>query len=765
MRAAKSARASRKRPRRPLACAALLLAWIAHATAAQIDIPPPLGSHSFGWDITVLPNGNFVVEDPSAGDAGEGAVYLYSPTGTLISTLKGGSPNDSVGLFPVVVLPSGNFLVPSLFWHNAGAENAGAVTWVDGAQGLDGVVSAANSLVGSSTYDEVGSDIVVLANGNYVVATWSWDNGSLQDAGAATFVPADGSVRGPVSAANSLVGASAGDSVGDSVVALTNGNYLVVSPYWTNGDVAFAGAVTWADGETGIVGTISPQNSLVGSTTRDALGTTDLLPSTWALSNGNAVVVSPDWDNGTIADAGAATWIDGATGITGPITAANSLVGGTAGDRLGAAGGYYGFLELPGGHYAVLSPYFSSATAAHMGAVTWGDIASGVRGVVSASNSLTGSADTDLIAARVFALEDGNFVVGSPNWRNGDALAAGAATWIDAGAPLVGAISAANSLVGTTQSDGVGRDIVPLNDGRYLIVSPVWNNGSAAQAGAVTWVDRQGSRSGNVSVENSLVGTSPGDTVGENVVVLANGNYAVLSPGWNRGGVPLAGAVTLGHADTGLTGPVSTENSLVGDHEDDSVGAQAAVLSNGNLVVFTPFWHGGIGAVTWVDGDTGRVDTVSAGNSLIGSSSAEGISGSLTALASGNYLVSNPDWGNGTGDLTGAVVWADGRAGIIGEISAENSLVGVEPLASVGQTVTTFGNGNAIATGRGSVTIIRGATPTIGPVSSENSALNPFGNGGSFDYDAARDRLVVGWWLDNYVSIFQAETLFKNGFD
>ena len=190
------------------------------------------------------------------------------------------------------------------------------------------------------------------------------------------------------------------------------------------------------------------------------------------------------------------------------------------------------------------------------------------------------------------------------------------------------------------------------------------------------------------------------------------------------------------------------------------------LLSNGNAVASDAFWHGGIGAVTWINGETGRAETVSAQNSLIGSSVSEGI-GFVTVLnGSGNYLVADENWNNGSSDTAGAVVWGNGRTGIVGEISTANALVGTEPLASVGHTVTPFGNDNAVVTGRDSVTLMRGTSATIGPVSAENSALNAFGHGSSpFDYDAAHDRLVVGWFLDNYVSIFQAEMLFENGFD
>jgi hypothetical protein len=86
--------------------------------ATQIDIAGPAGSGAFGTSAAVLPNGNIVVTDP-----------YY---------------------------------------------DAGAATWGDGRTGVVGLVSAANSLVGSTAEDAVGSDGgTELSNGNYVA--WSSD--------------------------------------------------------------------------------------------------------------------------------------------------------------------------------------------------------------------------------------------------------------------------------------------------------------------------------------------------------------------------------------------------------------------------------------------------------------------------------------------------------------------------------------------------------------------------------------------------------------
>ena len=165
-------------------------------------------------------------------------------------------------------------------------------------------------------------------------------------------------VSGEVSAANGLVGAAAGNYIGDEgVTALSNGNYVVASPYWNN----TTGAVTWADGATGLTGEVSANNGLVGAAENDFVGcaiydTVDgycQFSGITVLNNGNYIVASPSWANGaSAAGAGAVTWGSGATGVSGEVSAANSLVGSTAGDDVGAS------IEttLSNGNYMVISP-------------------------------------------------------------------------------------------------------------------------------------------------------------------------------------------------------------------------------------------------------------------------------------------------------------------------------------------------------------------------------------------------------------------------
>jgi hypothetical protein len=61
--------------------------------------------------------------------------------------------------------------------------------------------------------------------------------------------------------------------------------------------------------------------------------------------------------------------------------------------------------------------------------------------------------------------------------------------------------------------------------------------------------------------------------------------------------VPLndAGAATWGNGMTGITGTVSSSNSLVGSTAGDRVSRSVAPLSNGNYVVGV---HGAMGLIT-----------------------------------------------------------------------------------------------------------------------------------------------------------------------
>ena len=708
-----------------------LLAFAQLGLAAQTDIVGPAGSIWFGSSVALLGNGNIVVADPrwSNGSADEmGAVYLYTPKGQLISTLTGSSAYDHVGA-QIMVLANGNYVVGSPDWSSSTAAYVGAITWVNGTTGLSGAVSSSNSLVGTTQYDEVGA-----SNG---------------------------------------------------VIALPNGNYLVLSPSWSNASAAGAGAITWANGATGIKGSVSSNNSLVGAHTGDSVGLGDDIGSrVTLLTNGNVIVTSVLWANGSAASAGAATWIDANAGIHGVLSSSNSLVGSSAGDEVGVGG----VIALANGNYVVSSYPWSNGAMASVGAATWGNGSSGTTGAVSSSNSLVGTAANDQVslmgvnlASGITALTNGNYIVSSQGWNNGSATTAGAVTWASGNTGLSGAVTTANSLVGTHTGDGVGYGVTALSNGNYVLASAYWNNG----VGAVTWANGSTRTVGTVGAGNSLTGSTgdgptDGDRVGWVVTALSNGNYVVGSPYWNNE----VGAATWVSGAAARTGSVATSNSLSGSVTGDQLSSRGIVaLTNGNYVVVSDKWHNGAhvhaGAATWANGTATLTGTVSAANSLVGSSDNDVVGNpGVFPLADGNYVVSSAYW-NGTASLAGAATWGNGVHGISGAITSSNSLVGssandmvgfdrIVSLSNSNYLVISFKWNNGKLIGAGAVTEGRANGGTVGALSTDNSVLGTAASDGTFqsyDYDATHDLLVVGQPLANIVSLFTSDSIFKNGFE
>ncbi len=690
-----------------------------------------------GASALTLSTGNILETDPFAN-----TVSLYNgETGALISVLSGAST--------VILLTNGNFV----------ATGNGTATWGSGITGVSGAASAANSLVSSTLYTYPIA--VPLANGNYVVDFIGW-NGS---AGAVTLGNGTTGTTGTVSAANSLIGSNAYDRVGgtsgESITALPNGNYVVASSDWNNCE----GAVTWGNGTTGVTGTISAANSLVGVSGGSVDDSSGLKVT--PLTNGNYVVSNSEWNGGE----GEATWGSGTAGVDGAVSAANSLVGLNAEDDVGLD-----VTALTNGNYVVDSPNWNYGA----GAVTWGSGTTGVVGTISATNSLVGIPSPggnvgggDVGGSGeggVTALPNGNYVVDSPDWCiNGYPVifSAGAVTWANGTTGTTGVVSAANSLVGSNQNDGVGGGgITVLPTGNYVVASPDWNN----YEGAATWNNGWTGTIGTVSATNSLVGSHPlnngtllSDSVSSGgITALTNGNYVVDSSDWNSD----IGAVTWGNGTTGTIGTVSAANSLVGTYSYDDVGSQGVTaLSDGNYVVDSPQWGDQEGAVTWGDGTAGVDGSVSSANSFVGSTASVGPSGGdqiggglfytgeglatvggITALPSGDYVVVSPLWNQ----EAGAVTWFNGASATLGTVSSANSFTDVSTgLDGAGSGVVILPNGNyvywAAPGGQDIITWFEGSngttidgqnTPdpqnTFEGGTGEGSAIQPLLSGNSF---------------------------------
>ncbi|MDP3840811.1 MAG: filamentous hemagglutinin N-terminal domain-containing protein, partial [Methylococcales bacterium] len=658
------------------------------ANYALLD-PRAAAGNGFGANTTLLTYGNMVVSSPFDDFAATnaGAVYLFNTTtGALLSALTGSGANDNIGfgLDGITALSNGHYLVNSVNWDNGAIINTGAVTWGNGNTGISGIVSASNSLVGSTANDTVGNlGITALQNGNYVVKSPVWDNGAIVNAGAATFGNGAMGTVGAVSASNSLVGVSTADNVGNAVTALSsnnylvsNSNYVVSSSNWSNGAIQNVGAATFGDGTVGITGIITATNSLIGAIAGDTVSNSGIT----ALSNGNYVVGSSNWDNGAIQNVGAATFANGLTGLSGIVTATNSLTGSSVNDFVSN----WGVTALTNGHYVVRSGSWANGVILSVGAVTWGNGNTGISGAISAANSLIGSTAGDAVGGGfgvVTALSNGNYVVGSPNWSNGGVLFTGAATWGNGATGISGTINAANSLIGTGINDFVSSSgITALNNGNYVVGSANWSNGALLNAGAATWGNGSTGIIGTISGINSLIGSAAGDAVssgGITALIPSNpyssrtGNYVVSSPNWNNGTIASVGAATWGNGDMGISGIISSTNSLTGSTAFDRVSCAGITPLNdrlsfmfhafkrtGNYVVSSTNWNNGgnanVGAATWGDGNTGITGIVSTTNSLTGSVAGD-FSGALpnkeinygvVDLHNNNYALHSGSWDN-----------------------------------------------------------------------------------------------------------------------
>jgi len=685
----------------------LLLATVlqtALAYSAQTDIAGPVGSVAFGTAVKALPNGNIVVTDPQF-SSNRGAVYLYSATGAILSTLTGSSPDDKVGSNGITVLKNGNFVISSVFWNNGAAWEAGAATWVDGNIGLSGEVSAANSLVGSAIEDHVGSagedgalGVIALDNGNYLVVSPITSGG-----GAVTWANGATGLSGFISAANSLVGTKPGDEVGyNGVTLLSNGNYVVASSYWSNGAIHFAGAVTWGNGAGGISGEVSASNSLVGSTSDDRVGMGtqfSAYPSVTPLANGNYVVTSRAWHNGSLANAGAVTWGDGSVGIVGAVSAMNSLVGVVAQDQIGAR-----VIALSNGNYVAQGALHG------IGTWTWGNGTHGVSGAISPSNSLIGASANSF--GEVVPLSNGNYVIPNSFLHDEANTQGGSATWADGTTGLSGnvsvAITSANTLIGSSI-------VTPLSNGNYVVSNPYWNNATTGQSqvGAVTWVDGSKVMAGTVSAQNSLVGAAAGDLV------------SYYDPGYYWSGV--------------------------------------TALSNGNYVVAAPH------SITWADGKEGLRGAITSANSQL-----EG-SARVSALSNGNFVLWSAGWTATSGNQYCAIRWANGRTRLSGANVAGNALVGTEFYQTDEfDQVDVVGNGNYVAVTafsqdeKGAISLGRSTGGLIGSVNATNSVIGtiPWGRDSMvYDYDAVHDQLVVGQRAANIISLLKADQLLRDTFE
>ena len=614
------------------------------ATVSNVEIANPnvANFNSFGRDpssgkaAVELNNGNLVLTDYESdlGASDAGAVYIFNPDGTsLIGTILGTAANDEIGSGGVTLLAgSGNFVISSPDVDVLGV-NGGAATLHNGTTGEFfnglggcspncgyGAIDENNSLYGTSgasSGDEIsGTGVFALSDGDYVVLSRGWNN----DRGAVTYGSGVTGITGPVSTSNSITASSTNSNLVDfsnGIIELSNGNFVLRGSSFRTGSGSSAnrGIVALINGATGEYvngssctssgcgyGAISSANGIRGAGS-DRVGNGGLVP----LSNGNYVVISNEWDGSpsSFNKFGAVSLMDGATGrfvnggnVSG-ISSANSLRGTNIDDRLGIGG----VTELANGDYVVASDQWNSET----GAVSQMDgdtgqfvIGGGVTGI-STSNSVTGGITaSDNTGFDLIVLNNGNYVVGSPD--------AGAATLVNGANGQfvigggVGAISSGNSLLMDSRYPFTNsfEVLTALDSGNYLFSNP--DNFDSVQRGRVILVN------GATGVEIGRVeGYDDDIEMGDGGVhELTNGNYVILSidEGDNYSGGGLIGSILV-DGETGLE--ISSAFDVLA--EDASHDESVFVLSNGNyLVAFDEDSTNGLntnGTVRLMDDTTG----------------------------------------------------------------------------------------------------------------------------------------------------------------
>ncbi len=662
------------------------------------------GVYAIG-DVKVLSDGSYVVlgKDVASsqgtgfaayGVAGTGVVGVAGPgagsVGLYDSTQYSGLRTTQYGGPSITDLGGGAWVISSP-WLNPSANNWSGdpyIIWGSSTNIPSGQVTSSNTFSlqnpGSVNFGSLGSGRFVVGIPNY---------GANATEGAVTVINANSSTIPTLTSANALLG-SAGDHLGAGIAALGNNRYAVLSPDWNGG----LGAVTVVDSNTAsarLQGSITTSTSFLGSTSGDRVGSDGVVT---VGSSGISALISSAWGGSK----GAVTLFNAASGdLLGTLGSANSLVGRSAGDRVGVAD--YGIAL----------------------------------------------ATSDLFRD----LGGGYFAMRTANWKASasDATAAGAITWINTAATLpTGVVGASNSLVGASAGDRLGlddvlrsvvydsnftptySDIAPmfksLGSGWYALTSAHF----ASDLGAMTVFNRSAAPVGVLGTSNSLVNTSTATGVfnasNASVVQLGAG-YAVMTPTW---GSNQEGAITYVPNGTAVSGAISSTTSLVGA-SGNALGGQITMFTNSlndsKVLIGSPLWNGTRGAATLLANTNGLANTlkgtltVDASNSFVGTSVGDKVSsGGFGYLGNDVFVTYSPDFGSGAASRTvfGAVTLGDSVTNALkGDVSDVNSFFSsisgqsaVPYISAEGQTGAILSTGSEV-----------GRVEVVQPVQLVNSGL------------------------------------------
>ena len=546
-----------------------------------------------------------------------------------------------------------------------------------------------NNFNTSDTEPYVSSAFHSIGGGNWVMGSPMWNSNT----GAITLVSPtlidNGSLRGAVSASNSVLGTATGQSLGLALRADGRGgvgllqfggagstNYLLnLNSY--DGKGAFV-PLTPGVATTGLFGPLSSSNALLFSTSGDGASAIS------QLANGSMVLTNPNWSF----NRGYARVLPFNTdflttlrGTLSTVTASNSLIGVTAnGTVSGASMVGTGITELGSGAFLVQSGNVS------LGAYTWSNSSTPTVGTLSSSNSLVGSATQNLKS--LTTLSNGAYIV-----KSGNTSGNGGFVYAAAGAGVTGVPGVSG--VGMTEGNYTGlyntsypTSIADLGGGSWVMTVPGgfgFNNYTAGLIWGGPSVVRSGTPSSTTVLESGYAGQSGNISV----FSLGSGAFAASLPRW--GGTNTEGAVLRMDATNSAVPTISAANALVGNAGDFLGNGGFTDLGNQRAVLLSPEWSSNTGAATLISAANAAsrlVGSASASNSLVGASAGDKLGASdFTNIMSGtpihNPLIQlgssdfrallTPHWGGDKGAVT---LFNAVSSDLLGTVGVSNSLVG-----------------------------------------------------------------------------------------
>ncbi len=261
-----------------------------------------LGRNAF----TILPNNNLIVGSHNS----KKIRIIDSTTGLQIGeTIIGLNLNPFDG--NITALPNNNFVVANPLASSGGEyeqNKVGSVRLFNGETGNQ----IGETIWGNSNGDNLSHNgITALANNNFVVASQYDDENGITDAGSVRLISGETGVQ-----IAAIVGDSFSDLLAwDSVTALPNNNFVIASPYDTENNIENSGSIRLVSGTTGEqIGT-----TISGAVKDDRVGYFFVYDSVTAVPNNNFVIVSPEEDVNNNVDLGTIRIMDGATGKQGDI--------------------------------------------------------------------------------------------------------------------------------------------------------------------------------------------------------------------------------------------------------------------------------------------------------------------------------------------------------------------------------------------------------------------------------------------------------------